>query len=346
MDKKVEKQTLEELQARFEALCDEQEQLPREGFAKVFEVLDGMEETFTPQHPYTENEDIINKALEITGHSNDEAFCKAFKRNNQIMIEGKKIQAKGLEIFAMQQHEKIQEEPHSPNEWQFVPIRILAPKEIMDNVINPILETDAKEGKGLYGNITDIPEEDESLDEWFDIEAYGIKCSLEPLYRDLQNYGVVDSVLENDTIREYYLKVIKSLICFIRDNTDKPNKIRNHISKTLKGLDDIPGFGLLLQILLLQGLVKWFENVDLKKGDNGYNEACSLVQWIGEQLMKKEISFCYFRWGENDKKRLKPLCDYLYSTEVGKIVQNSLFEKQTDCSFIVDGENGAKRMLK
>ena len=48
MDKKVEKQTLEELQARFEALCDEQEQLPREGFAKVFEVLDGMEETFTP----------------------------------------------------------------------------------------------------------------------------------------------------------------------------------------------------------------------------------------------------------------------------------------------------------
>ena len=131
MDKKVEKQTLEELQARFEALCDEQEQLPREGFAKVFEVLDGMEETFTPQHPYTENEDIINKALEITGHSNDEAFCKAFKRNNQIMIEGKKIQAKGLEIFAMQQHEKIQEEPHSPNEWQFVPIRILAPKEII-----------------------------------------------------------------------------------------------------------------------------------------------------------------------------------------------------------------------
>ena len=107
--------------------------------------------------------------------------------------------------------------------WQFVPIRILAPKEIMDNVINQYLKPMLK-GKGLYGNITDIPEEDESLDEWFDIEAYGIKCSLEPLYRDLQNYGVVDSVLENDTIREYYLKVIKSLICFIRDNTDKPTK--------------------------------------------------------------------------------------------------------------------------
>lgn len=337
---------LEELTAKFNALCDEQEKLPREGFAKVFEVLDGMEETFTPQHPYTENEDIINKALEITGHSSDEAFCRAFKRNNQIMIEGKNIQAKGLEIYAMQQHEKIKEEPKKPNEWQFVPIRIIASKEIVDNVINPILETDAKEGKGLYGNITDIPEEDESLDEWFDIEAYGIKCSLEPLYRDLQNYGVVDSVLGNDTIREYYLQVIKSLIYFIRDNTDKPNKIRNHISKTLKELDDIPAFGLLLQILLLQGLIKWFENVDLKKGDNGYNEACSLVQWIGEQLMIKEIGFCYFRWGEGDKEYLKPLCNYLLSTEIGEFVQDILFKKQIDCSNIIDGEHEAKKIPK
>lgn len=346
MDNTIENKTLQELQSRFEALCDEQEQLPREGFAKVFEVLDELEETFTYQHPYTENEDNINKALELTGHSTDEAFCKAFKRNNQIMIEGKEIQAKGLEIFAIQQCEKIKEKPHNLNEWQFVPIRIFAPKELMNNVINPRLETDAKEGKGLYGNITDIPEEKESLDEWFDIEAYGVKCSLEPLYRDLQNYGVVDSVLENDTIKDYYLKAIKGLIYFIRDNTDKPNRIRNHISKILKGLDDIPAFGLLLQILLLQGLIKWFENVNLKEDDNGYNEASNLVQWIGKQLMKKEIRFCYFRWGEDDKKWLKPFCDYLLSTEIGKTVQNYLLKKPIDCNFIVDGENGTRRILK
>lgn len=346
MDNTIENKTLQELQSRFEALCDEQEQLPREGFAKVFEVLDELEETFTPQHPYTENEDNINKALELTGHSTDEAFCKAFKRNNQIMIEGKEIQAKGLEIFAIQQCEKIKEKPHNLNEWQFVPIRIFAPKELMNNVINPRLETDAKEGKGLYGNITDIPEEKESLDEWFDIEAYGVKCSLESLYRDLQNYGVVDSVLENDTIKDYYLKAIKSLIYFIRDNTDKPNRIRNHISKVLKGLDDIPAFGLLLQTLLLQALIKWFENVNLKEGDNGYNEASNLVQWIGKQLMKKEIKFCYFRWGEDDKKWLKPFCDYLLSTEIGKTVQNYLLKKPIDCNFIVDGENGTRRILK
>lgn len=35
MDNTIENKTLQELQSRFEALCDEQEQLPREGFAKV-----------------------------------------------------------------------------------------------------------------------------------------------------------------------------------------------------------------------------------------------------------------------------------------------------------------------
>ena len=42
-----------------------------------------MEETFTPQHPYTRNEDIINKALEITGHKvNDEAFARLSKKQS------------------------------------------------------------------------------------------------------------------------------------------------------------------------------------------------------------------------------------------------------------------------
>ena len=339
-------QSIDELQKEFEQLCDEQDQLPTEGFAQVFEVLDGLEEAFTPQHPYTENEEAIDKALEITGHRNDEAFCKTFKRNNQIIIEGRKIQAKGLEIFAKEQCKKHENEQSSPNEWQFVPIRIFAPKEIMDNVITPRLEADAKEGKGFYSNITDIPEEDESLDNWFDIEAYGIKCSLEPLYRDLQNFGVVDSILENKTIRDYYLKTIKALIYFIRDNTDKPNRTRNHITKILKSLDDIPAFGLLLQILLLQSLVKWFENVDLKEGNSGYIEACNLINWIGKQLMQKEVRFCFFRWSEDDKKFLKPFCNYLLSTEIGKAVQDRMLKNSIEHNCIIDGMNGAKEITQ
>lgn len=323
---------LEELQLRLEALCDEQEKLYRTDFEVVFKVL--YEIDITQKSIYDTNiniwEDlpdkadrtIIQNALEKAGFSDDVDFCKAFIRYADIVIEGAKIIQ---ERTSLQLQSTAQEENESG--WRFIPIRIIAPKEIMDNVITPRLEADAKAGIGFYANITDIPEEDESLDEWFDIEAYGIRCSLEPLYRDLQEYNVVNSILGNKSIRDYYLSTIKSLIHFISDNTDKPNKIRNHISKTLKKLDDIPAWGLLLQILLLQGLIKWFEDVDLKDSDSGYKEACILVRWIGQQLMKKEVWFCYFRWGEEDKKLLKPFCDYLYSTEIGKIVQEHIFHK-------------------
>ena len=326
---------LEELQLRLEALCDEQEKLYRTDFEVVFKVLYEIDITQKSIYDTSINiwEDLPNKAdrtiiqnaLEKAGFSDDVDFCRAFIRYADIVIEGTKIiqERTSLQLQSTAQEESEENEPR----WRFIPVRIIAPKEIMDNVINPMLEADAKEGIGFYANITDIPEEDESLDEWFDIEAYGIRCSLEPLYRDLQKYNVVNSILGDKTIRDYYLSTIKSLIHFISDNTDKPNKIRNHISKTLKELDDIPAWGLLLQILLLQGLIKWFEDVDLKDGDSGYKEACILVRWIGQQLMKKEVWFCFFRWGEEDKKLLKPFCDYLYSTEIGKIVQEHIFHK-------------------
>ena len=345
-----------ELQTQFVSLCEEQEALYRPDFEKVFKAIyeiDNSQESVYNTNgwnigctlPDEANQDTIQKALEKTGFANDEAFCKDFSKYANIVIVGKKNMQERAALNIKEEMERCQPITKT-NEWQFIPIRIFASKEIMSNVINPIMEKNAKEGKGLYGNITDIPEEDESLDEWFDIEAYGIKCSLESLYRDLQNYGVVDSVLKNDPIKEYYLKTIKSLIYFIRDNTDKPNRIRNHISSTLKELDDISTLGLLLQILLLQGLIKWFEDVDLKESDNGYKEACNLIQWIGEQLMKKEIRFCYYRWGEGDKEYLKPLCNYLLSTEIGEFVQDLLFKKQIDCSYIIDGEHETRKIPK
>ena len=329
---------LEELQLRLEALCDEQEKLYRSDFEEVFKALYEIDITQKSIYdtsvniwvdlPDKADRTIIQNALEKAGFSDDEDFCKAFIRYADIVIKGAKIIQ---ERTSLQLQSTAQEgnEENGPR-WRFISIRIIAPKEIMDNVITPRLEADAKAGIGFYANITDIPEEDESLDEWFDIEAYGIKCSLEPLYRDLQKYNVVNSILGNKPIRDYYLSTIKSLIHFISENTDKPNKIRNHISKILKELDDIPVWGLLLQILLLQGLIKWFEDVDLKDGDSGYKEACILVQWIGQQLMKKEVLFCFFQWGEEDKKKLEPFCDYLYSTEIGKIVQEHIFHKDQE----------------
>lgn len=327
---------LEELTAKFNALCDEQEKLPREGFAKVFEVLAGMEDTFTPDHPYTENEDIINKALGTTGHSNDEAFCRAFKRNNQIMIEGKKIQAKGLEIFAMLECERMRKEPPSPNEWQFIQMRFVAPEEIIEDAINPILERDASEGKGLFANETEIEEEDEDEDALLMVEAYNCKASF-IAYRDsLREFGVI-GIRDNDAFFSYQftnllLKTLRELGLYISQNTDNPARTKNHIRKTVKAFDKMPVWGLFFQILILQGLCKWLLSVNIKKGDNGYDEAKSLNNWLYDALYKKLENFCYVPYGDNDKIRLKPLCDYLYSTEIGKAVQREIFSKDQEAS--------------
>lgn len=331
MDKTIEelKKEYEELTAKFNALCDEQENLPREGFAKVFEVLDGMEETFTPQHPYTENEDIINKALERTGHSDDEAFCKAFKRNNQIMIDGKKIQAKGLEILAMQQYKKIKEEPKSPNEWQFVSINIVAPKQIQEEIIAPMIEADAKEGKGLFQNVSDIEEESEDEDALLMVEIYNCKATMTRYWDELKQFGVIgkgksDAFFKYE-FRTILLNVLNELATFMRQNTDKPAQTKNHIASTIKTFDKMPIWGLFFQILTLQGLCRWLESVNISEGDNGFDEAKSLHGWLCEILVDKEVAFCYMPFGDEDKKQLKPLCNFLQSTEIGKEVQNFIF---------------------
>lgn len=325
---------LKELKAKFDALCDEQEQLPRDGFAKVFEVLDSLEEDFTPQHSYTENEDNINKALKLTGHSTDEAFCKAFKRNNQIMIEGKKIQAKSLEIFAKQQCEKMQEKPHNLNEWQFVPIKIVAPKEIMNEVITPIMEADAQGGKGLFANITNIPLEDVNEDDFTMIDVYNCTATFTKYLDELKNFGIIgrgktDAFFSLD-FKEYLFQSLKYLATYIKEHTNTPAQTKNEITETIKEFDQIPIWGLFFQILILQGLCRWMESVNINEGDKGFDEAQSCYNWLIEALGEKLVSFCFVPYGDKDKELLKPLCNYLNSTEIGKAVQYELFCQDTE----------------
>lgn len=324
MDKTIENNTLKELKARFDALCDEQEQLPRDGFAKVFEVLDSLEEVFTPQHPYTENEDNINKALELTGHSTDEGFCKAFKRNNQIMIEGKKIQRLGIEIsFQQGKFAKPQQEP-KPDGWIFLTPSIIVSPELRP-VLDKLYEKELCKDDGIFSCFTDIPEEDENDDDFLMIDAYGVKCNgLQVYYRDLQKHGVISGMLNKPIFKKALLASLTEICTFIRENTDKPNKVRNHIREKIKWFDTIPVYGLIFQILILQGLISWFENVSLEKGDKGYKDAEMLGQWIMNILLKKEVSFCYFLWGDGDKIWLKPLCNYLLSTQAGQAIQKGV----------------------
>lgn len=332
----------EELQKEFNRLCDEQEQLSTGGFAKVFEVLDSLEESFTPQHPYTESEDNINKALELTGHSTDEDFCKAFKRNNQIIIRGKQIQRKILEKLPKPQgvnltmitgadieNLQIQGIPKQTtnNEWLFYPMSIIAPQSLME-VLNEIIKRDGEQGKGLFANHTNIPEEDEQEDEFLLIDAFGLKCSLVPYWDELKHYNIIgDSGFFKDDFRKVLLVSLKNEISFIREHTDKPGKVKNHIITIIKEFDEMPVWGLFFQILILQGLCRWLEEIPLNECDNGYKEAQSLYNWLINRLLEKLSYFCFMPFGNEDKQILKPLCEYLYSTEVGQAIQKRLSHK-------------------
>jgi len=321
---------LKELKAKFDALCDEQEQLPRDGFAKVFEVLDSLEEDFTPQHPYTENEDNINKALELTGHGTDEAFCKAFKRNNQIMIEGKKMQRLGLEIALQQGKFAKPQQELPPDEWIFLTPSIFISQELTP-ILDEVWEKELCKADGIFSSYSDIPKENEDDDKFLMIEAYGMKCNgLQIYYRDLQSYGVISEILNKPIFKKVLLISLTNICTFIKDNTDKPNKIRNHIRGQIKWFDSIPAWGLLFQILILQGIISWFENISLEKEDKGYKDAELLFKWVMKILIEKEVSFCYFFWGDGDKKWLKPMCNYLLSTQVGQAVQERIRTRENN----------------
>ena len=314
-----------EIKAEFDRLCDEQENLYKPEFEAVFNELHKLDSTLTKLYPCTKDEALLDEALRAAGIATDEAFCADFKRYNALFVEGKALQIKWLELMAKDHQSKGKQ----IGGWHFVPIETIASPEIA-SVVESIMQEDAKEGKGLFANITQIPEEDEFLDEFLGVEAYGIKCSFVPFLDELKQFGVVDGqkpFFDKGLTRELFA-FLKEAATYIKENTEKPQAIKNEIVRKVKQLDDVSIWGLFFQILFLQGLCRWLEGVNINEGDNGYNEACSLYDWLLGQLADKEMAFCCTPHGEKDLERLKPLCTYLASTQVGQMVQEIIFGKE------------------
>jgi len=270
---------------------------------------------------------VIDEALEKAGFSNDENFVSDFKKYREIEQQAREIQ---LQAFELPDHpiKKMMKTPKPYNQdgWNFINFSFFVPQQLKE-AFDGIIMVDVINNTGLFANITDIPKEDESEDEYLMIDAFGLKCSFVPFLDELKQYKVIgeDGFL-NCGLKNFLLVILKTEVTFIKENTDKPAKVKNHISETINKLDDLPVWGLFFQILTLQGLCRWFEGISINEGDEGYNEAKSLYIWLIKILIKKEIEFCYKPYGEEDKEILKPLCDYLYSTETGKRVQSRLFK--------------------
>lgn len=311
------------IKKEFDKLCDEQESLYKPEFEAVFKELHKLDTTLTKNYPCTKDEAFLDEAfldeaLRVAGYEADEAFCADFKKYNTLFVDGKKLQTEGLKLLARNYPQKEKQ----VEGWHFVPIVIAGNKELVE-VADDIMERDAKEGKGLFANITQIPQEDEALDEFLDVEAYGLKCSFVPFLDELKQYDIVDGekpFFSKEMTRGLFA-FLKMAATYLKEHTDKPQAIKNEIARLVKSFDSIPIWGLFLQILFLQGLCRLLEGANIKEGDNGYNEAYSLYEWLFLLLGEKEVEFCFQPYGEKDLEILKPLCAYLMSTQMGQEVQ-------------------------
>lgn len=325
------------LKAEFASLCEEQDRLYKPDFENVFSALfeiDSEQENIYNTNwcdmaealPSKADKDTLQMALTKTGFANDKNFCKAFIGYCNATLQGKNVQR---QMAALNLSEVMSQHPQQRGDgWQFASISIIAP-QAMHNVINAQMQDDAMEGKGLFENVTTTPVEDESEDECLMIEVYNCKASLVPFLDDIKRFGIIgkDNPLLKDTFKRLLLETVKACAIYAKEHTDTPAKTKNYVTQTLKEFDNIPVWGLLFQILTLQGLCRWIESVHINEGDNGFNEAQSFYNWLCEALIRKVVCFCYTPYGDGDKERLQPLCSYLYSTEIGKMVQEHLFGK-------------------
>ncbi len=320
-DAKLPKTNYWDIKRGFDKLCDEQERLYKSAFEKVFKELHKLDTTLTKNYPCTKDEALLNKALRVAGFETDEAFCTDFKKYNTLFVDGQELQTEGLKLLARNfQQKEIQAEG-----WRFVPITIVGNKELVETA-EDIMKMDAQEGKDLFANITKIPQEDEALDELLGVDAYGLKSSFVPFLDELKRYGIVsgENPLFSDKMTRWLFTFLNKATTYLKENTDKPQAIKNEIAILVKRFDSIPIWGLFFQILFLQGLCRWLEGVNINKGDDGYNEACSIYEWLFLLLEEKEFEFCFQPYGEKDLERLKPLCAYLMSTQMGQDVQKRL----------------------
>lgn len=320
---------------KFERLCTEQEGLYRAEFEQVFAALFAADERqrviyktafwdCTEELPASPDTAKIAEAINNAGFAGDEALCKDFTRYCEIVLEGKRLQQSYLAELTSQATPT--DEPPRPQQgegWRFINFSIIASQEL-HQAITSELDRQAVKGVGLWANETEPSDDDEGLDEFMCVEAYNVQCSNQPFYSDLKNYGITPSLLNKELTRLLFA-LLKSMGDEIKSDTDHPNKVKAQIIERLRGLDDVPIWGLLFQILLLQGLCKMLECCTLAEGDTGYQDAVLFYEWLQKRLGEKLIDFTFKPWGKGDRERLKPLTAYLYNTEIGRVVQEVVF---------------------
>lgn len=317
-------------------------------FTALYEIDPGQREVYNTHGwgmgavlPEAVDTDTLNRALQAVGIVNDEAA--RFIRYAEVVLQGKKIMKANALLnmqIEMEKHQQQHTERVSPEGWRFYPTHVIAPQQYHAPICEEI-QRQALQGEGLFKNFTEIAERpDEALDEFLGVEVYNVKCNFQLYLSKLQKYRVTGETLGKEFTHNLF-DILNEIANYIKSNTDKPQGVKAHILGIIEALDNVPIWGLMFQILILQGLISLLENCTLKHDDEGYNEAQDLCNWLADLLSDK---VCYFAmtgalYGDEDWERLQPLCDYLYNTETGRAVQDEIFNREQTQSAAVFNDN-------
>lgn len=314
------------LKKEFDDICDEQDKLYRPEFETVFSILFEVDEKqkliyntnlWDMSYKLPDKPDLIpiNVALSKSAYTDDDAFCADFIRYCTITLRGKKImqqQARSSVINLNKQTIQVKG-------WVFKSIAICAPEEIQRLCIDK-----------LYENAVVTQTRNKDLGEYLDSVAnandFKMNCNLVPYIDKLEQFNVINgenSFLNNDKTLVLF-KSLNVVLDIIKNNSNKPYKVKYEISEFLKKFDTIKVWGVFIQILILEGLVDLFLRLKIDEPDPGYNEAQSIYDYIASELQEKEIIFCLMPYGPKDLQRLEPFCDFLMHTEMGKHIQEGL----------------------
>lgn len=234
----------------------------------------------------------------------------------------------------------ILHKPTKPNgkEWRFYEIGIACvsptstiPTDIAEPiniapVIQGIIDNELTNKDGFFSYHYSPQKEDVSLDDLLCVDAYGMKCSFQPFLSELKTFGVTD--LFGQDLTKCIFRVLKDIGQFIKDNTDKPQAIKNQITSMLDVFGNIQIISAMARISVMRGLEMFYlECRDTLEG-YGVAEVESMLMWVGMEECKMIGSFTImpFEMGlvsAEVAEHIKPFTDYLYSTEIGKLANDT-----------------------
>lgn len=105
-----------------------------------------------------------------------------------------------------------------------------------------------------------------------------------------------------------------------KESAGRSHKVIRHIETQLERFGLVPVWGLLYEIVFLQGVSAWIDGGGMDKA-----QAERLKDYVFRNLTESLLRFTVLQVSESDKDFLQPLCNYLCETEAGRAVQDCLF---------------------